>query len=237
MRKHIDVAEAERPFLDGCVDAAPICVSLALLFFSVGALCAQRHDYNFGQTMAMTALIFAAPLQVFIVENGGGLSAVALALAAALINFRFFIMSSALCHRFREVPIARVLAAMPLLSASTFAVSSAKQDAAGPQLFRYYVGVGSAAIVTALLFTAIGFVFPARTNPYLNAIVSMILPLNLVALTGMLWPRWRPVLITVLSFFATPFAAHAIGELQVVMTPVVIAGVFVLITRGGARRR
>ena len=115
------------PFLEGCLDSIPICISFAFLFFSCGSLC-TAYGYRPIQAVSMKALIFASPLQIFIAQNGDTLSLAALALASLLINFRFVIMASALSDKLRSVSLAKLLISIPLLTASTFMLSNHKGD-------------------------------------------------------------------------------------------------------------
>lgn len=220
-------ARASSPFIEGCHASVPICVSFAFLFFSAGSLC-TTHGYSLSQAAAMTALIFAAPLQVFIVQNGDDISVMALIAASVLINFRFLIMSSALSEKFKGVTLKKLLLAIPMLSASTFAVANSKNDRPGPDLFNYYVGIGVAAISTAVVATAMGSIVSATSTPFVTNISNMILPTHFAALTGLMWPKLRPVLVTILSFFITPVAGYWLGKWQILIVPLLMASSFLL---------
>jgi predicted branched-subunit amino acid permease len=215
------------PFIEGCHDAVPICVSFAFLFFSAGSLC-TTYGYSPSQAAAMTALIFAAPLQVFIVQNGDSISVMALVVASVLINFRFLIMSSALSEKFKGVPLKQLLLSIPMLSASTFAVANSKTDEPGPVLFKYYLGIGAAAISTAIVATVIGSIISAKSTAYVTDISNMILPTHFAALTGLMWPKLRPLLLTILSFFIAPIAGYWLGKWQVLIVPLLMASLFLL---------
>jgi len=213
------------PFVEGCIDSIPVCISFAFLFFAVGNLCATHH-YSLAQAASMTALVFAAPLQVFIVQNGETLSLAALVVACVLINFIFLIMSSMLSEKFKKIALAKVLLSIPMLSASTFTLSNLKGESGSP--FHYYLGVGAAAIGTALAATVGGTIAAAKSDAYINDVVAIILPVHFTALTALMWPKLRPVLITVLSFLVAPIAGHWLGKLTVVVMPFVMASLFLL---------
>ncbi len=207
-------------FVDGCIDSIPICVSFAFLFFSIGSLC-NNHGYSLPHTASMTFFIFSAPLQIFIAQNGDSISLAALIIASLLINFRFLIMSAALSEKFKSISLIKLFLAVPMLSASTFSASNKKGD--GTTLFHYYVGIGLMAMITAILASMLGSILAIKISAF---VTSIILPMHFAALTGLLWPKLKPILITVFSFFAAPIAGSCFGKLQVIIMPLLMATLF-----------
>ncbi|MBA3771588.1 MAG: AzlC family ABC transporter permease [Ramlibacter sp.] len=222
-------------FVEGCIASIPICVSFAFLFFSVGSLC-TTYGYSLAQAASMTALIFAAPLQVFIVQNGESLSLPALLMASLLINFRFLIMASSLSEKFRGVALIKLMMSIPMLSASTFTLSSTKNSESGPALFHYYLGVGSAAIGTAFIATIAGSLIAGQSNNYLTGVINVILPAHFAALTALMWPKLRPISVTIASFFIAPLAGHWLGKSSVIVVPFLVAAFFLFCDNSKIRR-
>lgn len=213
------------PFIQGCIDAIPICISLVFLFFSCGSLC-TTYGFRPVQAVSMTALIFASPLQVFIAEHWETISFESLALATLFINFRFLIMSSALSEKLKDISVLKLLASVPMLATSTFMLANEK-GRSGDALFRYYLGVGLSGLGTALAGTTAGAILASTTSSHVTSLVNMILPAHFTILTGLLWPKTRPVLATILSFLISPIAGFGVGRSSVIVVPLVVAVVFV----------
>lgn len=222
-------ATRRSPFGEGCVDAIPIAISFAFLFFAVGALNATYH-YTLVQSSVMTALVFAAPLQVFILLDGPSLALSTLLSATLLINFRFLIMASVLAQKFENTPLRKLLLAIPLLSASTFTVSNARAGS-NTSLFEYYVGVGVVSISVAIAATIVGFSVGGQNDPHLAKVIAMILPVHFAALTAGRWPQAGPIIITAAGFLLVPLGAHLFGSLHVILMPFAIAMVALLVYR------
>jgi predicted branched-subunit amino acid permease len=212
----------EALFRDGLRDAIPVSLSFVFLFFSVGSLCAGA-GYNPIQASLMTAIVFAAPLQIFIVQNGDAISLATLLLTSVMINFRFLIMSSVLGSRLNGNSLRKLLAAVFIMSASTFVVSNSRKTASSRELFHYHTGVGCISIGTALVATLLGTLFAGAIDGPLMKVVGMILPIHFATLTGLLWPKVKPVLITIVSAILAPVLGKFVGGAQVFILPFVLA--------------
>jgi predicted branched-subunit amino acid permease len=219
------ITRVRTPFLSGCIDSIPICVSFGFVFFSVGSLCAT-YGFTSTQAAAMTATIFAGPLQVFIVQSGESVTLWGLLIASFLINFRFLIMASALSEKFRDVPLFQLLLSIPMLSASTFTLANRKDEEPGSALFGYYLGVGGVGMLVAIIATLAGTVVASRSDPFVTALVNMILPIHFTVLMAIGWPKLRPIIVTVVSFFLAPIAGHWLGSSQLIILPIVVAIAF-----------
>ena len=228
------VRETRSPFLQGCTDSLPVCLSFLFLFSSIGAL-SRAAGFSLLQAAVMTLTVHAAPLQVFVTQHSETLTAVSLVGATLLVNFRFLIMSSALMGEFRAVPLWKMLLSTQLLSVSTFTLSTTKKGHVA-SLYQYYLGCGASTLAAAFLATLLGIFISAEQNGLIAGLVGMILPIHFTALTGLTWPKTRPVLVTGSGFALTPVAAHWLGEYQVFVMPFVIAAFFILADRVAARR-
>ncbi|MGU7768613.1 AzlC family ABC transporter permease [Burkholderia sp. MR1-5-21] len=226
MKSVLDGGRARRSFfVDGMRDSIPVSLSYVFLFFSVGSLCAGA-GYSTFQAGLMTAIVFAAPLQVFIVQNGEAISLATLLLASVMINFRFVIMASVLGSRLSGNSLKKLLAAIFMISASTFVVSNSKKEASSTELFDYYIGVGSISIGTALVATLVGTMFAGVIDGMLMKVVGMILPIHFATLTGFQWPKAKPVLITIAAAAFAPVLGKFVGGAQVFILPFALASVF-----------
>jgi len=78
-------------FNQGVIDSIPIWISFFFIFSSIGAIYSY-HGYSLVFAVLNSALIFAAPLQIYFLENS--FNSIFLIIAASLlINFRFMLMS------------------------------------------------------------------------------------------------------------------------------------------------
>ncbi|MDR5836657.1 AzlC family ABC transporter permease [Caballeronia sp. LZ034LL] len=209
-------------FREGVRDAIPVSVSYMFLFFSVGSLCAGA-GYSALQAGLMSVFVFAAPLQIFIMQNGEAITFAMLLLASVMINFRFVVMSSVLGSRLNGIPPAKALAATFLMSASTFVVSNSKEDASPTELLRYHTGVGALSIGTALIATLSGTMFAGELDGPLTKVVGMILPIHFATLTGLQWPKLKPVFITITAAVLSPILGKFAGDAQVFILPFALA--------------
>ena len=211
-------------FVQGCIDSVPVCIAFVFMFFSIGVLLASA-GFSFFESVMMTVLVHAAPLQVFIGQSGGDAGLWALVAVTLLVNFRFMIMSSVLCEQFKSVSLMKMILSVQLLSVSTFTLASARKDKVLDS-YRYYLGCGISSLSVAVIFTGVGYVMRTDLNPMIISVISMILPIHFTALAAMSWPKWRPVLATIAGFVATPLAGAGLGAYQVFVVPLVLGALF-----------
>lgn len=211
-------------FFTGVRDSGPICTAFSLLFLSIGALSTSR-GLSSGQALAMSAFVFAAPLQAALLAPKHGFAFGAVLATSLIVNFRFSIMAAALAAQLPGVPLHRLLATAPILSASSFTVShSAFQRDTIAQRFPYFLGVASAGYCVALVATWIGAVYVSGLHSrLLDGLLVMILPIHFTALTASRWPKLAPIAATFAGFAAAPFLQHAIPQFGEIVAPLVIA--------------
>lgn len=217
---------ARSSFTEGCIDSLPVCLTFLFLFFSIGSLLNQS-GYSFTQSLVMTLTVHAAPLQVFLAQNGSHISVMAIILTTLVVNFRFLIMASTLSGYFKNVPLYKVLWSTQLLSISTFTLSSIKNDKVD-NLFLYYLGCGVCTISFATLSTGLGFIFTSNSNQFIDMLIATILPIHFTALAAMMWPKVKIIAATVLGFLITPLAGAWVGDYQIFFIPFVIGGFLML---------
>ncbi|WP_265652575.1 AzlC family ABC transporter permease [Verminephrobacter aporrectodeae] len=218
-------------FVRGCASSAPVVVSFLLMFSSFGALALEKGVSTWHAT-AMTLLVFAAPLQLFMVQNLH-VSAVAIAVAAVITNFRFFIMASALHVRFGRISLWKIFLSSIVLSASTFAVSKGQTSDSEEDALYYYLGVGIMGLGSAFAGTLIGSLLLSLVDSqWLKVLAGIIMPLHFTALTALQWPALKPILMTALGFLLTPIAMHWFGSWQAIVLPLGLAAIFVACETG-----
>lgn len=216
-------------FVQGCIDSAPVCIAFVFMFFSIGVLLASA-GFSLVESVMMTVLVHAAPLQVFIGQSGGSAGLWALVAITLLVNFRFMIMSSVLCEQFKSVSLLKMILSVQLLSVSTFTLASARKDKALDS-YRYYLGCGISSLSVAVIFTGVGYVMRTDLNPMIMSVIGMILPIHFTALAAMSWSKWRPVLATIAGFIATPLAGAGLGAYQVFVVPLLLGALFLVVDK------
>lgn len=216
-------------FVQGCIDSAPVCIAFVFMFFSIGVLLASA-GFSLVESVMLTVLVHAAPLQVFIGQSGGSAGLWALVAITLLVNFRFMIMSSVLCEQFKSVSLLKMILSVELLSVSTFTLASARKDKALDS-YRYYLGCGISSLSVAVIFTGVGYVMRTDLNPMIMSVIGMILPIHFTALAAMSWPKWRPVLATIAGFIATPLAGAGLGAYQVFVVPLLLGALFLVVDK------
>ncbi|WNG20574.1 AzlC family ABC transporter permease [Cystobacter fuscus] len=146
------------PFAQGLRSSLPVATSFVFSFFALGAV-TRGAGLDAVQATAMTALMFAGPAQFAVMSLlVAGKPATEALLAVLIINFRFFIMALNLLPTFRGVPLLRILAGVPMLSASTFAVTQlgSRDQNSGRAAHDYFLGVSLGSFPVAVVCTALG---------------------------------------------------------------------------------
>lgn len=214
-------------FKTGIKDALPICVAFFFLFISIGGL-ANQHTYTLAQASVMSMVIFAAPLQAALLQlKNHDLILITVILSSFIVNFRFFIMSTTLLPYFKNEKTFHLLFIIPLLSASTFAVSYTKFKNQTPtHPYHYYMGVALPSYFVALCATILGYILAKDLNsPYIILLLSMILPIHFTALTALNWPKILPIVTTILGFSLTPLINIFLPKAGILISPL-LAGLF-----------
>ena len=215
-------------FRAGMIDSIGVGISFVFLFVSTGALCVASH-LSFWQSILMTALIFAAPLQIIILQHIGAASPELwlVFVLSLLVNFRFFLMTAAFFPYFKHQRTSHLLMGLFGLSASSFAISF-PEFKNNPRVnhFQYYLGSMLVCYVTGVISTGIGFELAhSIQSPYLMAILAMILPINFTLLTAKYWPKFKPIIITLLGFVLFPIVHSLAPQLALLILPLVLAAV------------
>lgn len=208
-------------FVAGCTDSLPVCLSFVFLFFSIGAA-SRAAGFSAGQSVAMTALVHAAPMQAFMVQNVDQVGIASLLFATLIINFRFAILSSVLAGHFAHVSTWRLLLSIQLMSISTFTLTNNRTPQGG-DLHGYFLGCGICTLAMALVATLAGVHVQGRELPFAPAVVEMILPVHFTAVAALCWPRSAPLAAMAAAAALTPLAAQALGRYHVFAVPLVVA--------------
>ncbi|MCU1717138.1 AzlC family ABC transporter permease [Pseudomonas sp. 5P_3.1_Bac2] len=224
--KQFTSSQARQSFRSGCIDSLPICFTFVFLFFSIGAA-SQSAGFTAVQSVLMTLAVHASPLQVLITQNAESLSFLSLLFATLVINFRFLIMSSLLTKEFGNTALSKQLLSVQLLSISTFTLANSQKEHIA-DLYHYYLGCGIITLVAATLATLAGFWVGAEQHFADEQLINMILPIHFTALAALAWPKLRPLLVTGMGFVVTPFAERWLGEYQILITPLLLAGLWLL---------
>ncbi|WP_437324486.1 AzlC family ABC transporter permease [Sorangium sp. So ce381] len=166
------------PFRQGLHASAPVVISFLMSFFGVGML-SRAAGLSLGQSVAMSAFVFAGPAQFAILTAfQSGASTAVILLSVLVINFRFFVMAVNLVRSFRGVPLVQIVPALPMLSASTFAVTAVEAgERSGRDNFRYFMGVCLGSYPVAVAMTAAGYLASRGFGSNALRAVTVILPL------------------------------------------------------------
>lgn len=221
-------------FKEGCIDSIPVCLTFLFLFFSIGSLL-NKSGYTLAQSIIMTLTVHAAPLQIFLAQNGNNISAIAIIAMTLIVNFRFLIMASVLSGYFKDISLNKILLSTQFLSISTFTLSSTKKDKVD-DLFSYYLGCGISTLSFATLATALGFFITSNGNNFINTLIAIILPIHFTALAGMMWPKIKAVSATIMGFLITPFAGALVGDYQIFFIPFLIGALLMTSNSTGEKK-
>jgi predicted branched-subunit amino acid permease len=225
----------KRSFLLGLREALPVGVSFFFLFLAVG-VASKTAGLNAFHSMLMSLVVFAAPAQFVVLDlmahQRPWLDILA---ATVIINSRFFVMTATLLPYFRGTPVSRVLAALFMLSASTFAVPFMKfKQAADVRPFEYYLGISAGSYPVAVAATGLGLLLVQGLSVELLDTFRMILPVYFATLLAREWPKRRPLLAGLLGFVGTPlgeFLSPAFG----MMLAATMIGLGLALSHGGKK--
>lgn len=196
---------AKSSFFQGLRNAVPVGVSFFFLFLAVG-IASKAAGLTVLHSVLMSLVVFAAPAQFVVLDlMGHNRPWLDILAATFVINSRFFVMATTLVPYFRGTSLPRILGAIPMLSASTFAVPFIrfKQDA-DVRPFEYYLGVSAGSYPIAVAATALGLLLVQNLPLLLLDMFKMILPIYFTTLLAKEWPKSRPLLAGLLGFVGTP---------------------------------
>lgn len=229
------IAGATTSFVRGLRDSVPVGVSFFFLFLAVGGA-GKVAGLSTIQATVMSIVVFAAPAQFAIFDlmvRHRPWSDIFV--VTALINSRFFVMAAVLLPYFRGVSLARLLLAMPMLSASTFTVPFIRfrqSDESRP--FHYYLGVAAGSYPIAVAATALGVFLVHGLADVFTQALKMILPVYFATLLAREWPKPRPLVAGLLGFTLTPLVEVVTPAFGMLATAGVVGAVFA--ATGGDRR-
>lgn len=215
-------------FKQGMLDALPIALAFLFVFCAYGAL-AYTNRYSLAQALFSTAGIFAVPLQLLLLITNH-LPFMKVVVLTTIVNARFLIMSVYFKRYFKQVNLFYLLSSLLLLSASTFTVPFTKFNNSKLEYYwHYYLGVALLAYFVALLSTGIGFYLGGTGSQFILKLAPMLLPIHFITLTGKHYPKLKPIVITVLSFFLTPISIALFKNYGLLVGPLLLGGCFLLI--------
>ncbi len=196
--------------LDGMRSSYPICLAIALLFFSLGTL-ANLGGLSLAQAVVMTMGIFAAPLQAFIIDNQD-ISIWATVVNSVILNFKFLLMSAALVPLWPKLNI-RSLPALHLITSSIYMVCNSHRNIKDP--WSFYLGLAVPCYITATLATILGYLtwtMAADYQPFLSALARIVLPVHFVCLTIKRKGERTILIATLLGLIMSLFLSPLVGK-------------------------
>jgi predicted branched-subunit amino acid permease len=222
------------PFAQGLRSSLPVATSFVFSFFALGAI-TRGAGLNAFQATAMTALMFAGPAQFAVMSLlVAGKPAAEALLAVLVINFRFFIMALNLLPTFRGVPLLRVLVGVPMLSASTFAVTQlgARDQNTGRAAHDYFLGVSIGSYPVAVAFTAIGNLSAHALPEAILKSAPAILPIYFAIMLTKDVARLSVLLCAGTALLSTPLAERFFPSGGSILSALLVAAGFAYFTGG-----
>jgi len=160
----------------------PMALTFMSSFLAVGSYL-NDAGLDLSQSVLMTISTFASPAQYVVadsIKHGTSISILATAIIA--INSRFLVMASSLIRPFKGISLSRIFFAMPLLTATTFAVTKSENADSNNDAFEFFIGVGIVGLTAAIVATAVGHKIHDFIDPKTARCFDMILPLYFGAL-------------------------------------------------------
>lgn len=208
-------------FLQGARVSYPIYIAFVLMFGSL-AMLAHSAGVSLGETMLMTGLIFAVPLQALLIENPD-FSLWAAGIAALVLNFKFMLMSAVVLPLWHKQHMLKI-ASLQFMTSSTymFCMASKKVE----DRWSFYLGVALPAYCIALLSTLAGYYLwqvGVQYRSFFNALAHIILPIYFLCLTLTRKEEQWVLFATLLGLFLTPIATPIIGKKALILLWLIIA--------------
>lgn len=228
---------ASSVFWDAAKSSYLIVLTFVVMFIGVGQLSA-RAGLDAVQTMVMTTFTLAAPAQaaaMSILLSAGGAAGgawITALTAVVLINLRFIVMVASVMARLPRMSIPRTVAALGLLSASSFAVVFPRlvnDPPKRPSLFTFFICLlccGSA-VVGAVL----GHHMSGTVSPLLGAVLGAVIPIYFATLLANQWKERMLMLNAVAGGVLVPLAAPVLGSTSLLVVPLAFAALTVALRR------
>lgn len=213
-------------FKSGIQHSYPICIAFSLMYAALGMM-GHAKGISLGKMVAMSATIFAVPLQALVINNQE-LTVLTTIINAFILNFKFLLMSAVLIplwkRKFLTIP------SLHFICNSTYMVCAVEEQAQEP--WSFYLGVSIPSYIIAILATFLGYglwEIGSDFQSFLHALAHIVLPIHFVCLTLKRKKDKFIVFTTLLGFVATPFLISLIGAKVTVLAWLLCASVIVLI--------
>lgn len=223
--------------LEAARDSYLVVLTFVVLFTGVGQLSA-RAGLDWIQTAVMTALTLAAPAQaaamsILIAANGAGGAWIAAIVAVGVVNLRFAVMVASVMARLPRMSIPRTVAALGLLSASSFAVIFPRLIGGDPpRRPALYAGCLCAlCCVSAVCGAVAGHSMSTAIPPLAAAALSALLPVYFATLIAVQWRNRILMVNAVLGAILVPLASPLLGSSSLLVVPLAVAVAGVLLPR------
>ena len=211
-------------FREGTRAAIPVCFGFLGITTALG-IAAHAAGLSLGETVLMSAVVFAAPAQFPAIELfplAG--KAVHILLSTLVINLRFAIMSLALVPHFSRVRKAALMPAAHLISVSTFAVSFLRfQQKSSQEKFFYFLGVAIPSYTCYLVGTTVGYLFGARIPGGFEEGIQFVFPAYLTALLAAELRERQAILLVGVAFLTTPVVERLVPGWGLILNAVLVA--------------
>jgi len=225
-------------FWDAAKSSYLIVLTFVVMFIGVGQL-SSRAGLDALQTAVMTAFTLAAPAQAaamsILLSAGGAASGawITALTAVVLINLRFVVMVASVMARLPRMSIARTVATLGLLSASSFAVVFPRlvdDPPKRPALFVFFICLlcCSSAVFGAVL----GHRMSGTVSPVLGAVLGAVIPIYFATLLANQWKDRALMLNALAGAILVPLAAPVLGGTALLVVPLVFASVTVALRKG-----
>ncbi len=168
-------------FKSGFIAGLPVAVTFMTSFLAVGTFLADA-GLNMAQSLVMTISTFASPSQYVVadaIKHGATLPI--LLIAIVTVNARFFVMAAALVQPFQKTSILQIMMGIPLLTATTFAVTVSEKEKTKTDVFYFFLGVGIIGLIAAVAATYLGHKLHNSIDSQSTKTFAMILPLYFAA--------------------------------------------------------
>ncbi len=202
------------PFREGVKAAIPIWIAFVPYSFALG-IAAKAHGLQLGETVIMSALVYAGPAQFAALEPlGSGKPALQIFLTTFLINLRFLVMSAAIAPYFRGVRRATLLLSAQFISASSFipsyvrfqegkkslsGSSPEKVNENGLGNLRYFLGVALTSFSVWVVGSGLGYWAALQVPLGFEEGLKFILPGYFACMLATEMKGWTAPLICVVS--------------------------------------
>lgn len=213
-------------FVSGVANSFSVCLSFALMFFSLGMLTAAQKISLF-KCLFMTFSLFAVPLQALILDRKD-LTLLSVALSAFIINFKFFPISSKLVSSWKNLTLVKKMNLYFICTRTNMVSVHEKNKACN---WSYLWGIASklsngSSYCLPWLFSLGSF---PEQKKFLEAFAHIVLPVHFICLTMKRKAPVMPVIITFIGICMTPLLVAIFGKKFLIFSWLIVAGI--LLTR------